>query len=142
MKPVIVTIDINKSKKVVWNAITNHSQMIQWFFNNIPSFEPKVGFKTEFNVVSNERNFLHLWKVVDVKPREKIICEWQYPEYSKEKLLVTFKIEEISESNINFSVVAFGIEYFEDFKIPEFSRESCLEGWGYFTKELKSFVEK
>ena len=46
--PVVITQQLNDSKEKVWNAITDHKQMIQWFFENIPSFEAVVGFNTKF----------------------------------------------------------------------------------------------
>ena len=42
-------------------------------FNNIEDFKPKVGFKTRFNVKSEERNFLHLWEITEVDPFKKIV---------------------------------------------------------------------
>ncbi|OSY87506.1 hypothetical protein WH52_11625 [Tenacibaculum holothuriorum] len=142
MKPVIVTRIINKSKSEVWNTITNHSKMIQWFFNNIPDFKPEVGFTTEFNVNSGERNFLHVWRVTEVNPQNKIVCEWKYPEYVDKSLWVTFELKKISTNSTEFKVEALGIEYFESFNIPEFKRESCEGGWSYFSDNLKSYLEK
>lgn len=139
MKPVIVTRIIDKSKNDVWNAITNHSQMIQWFFDNIPHFKPEVGFTTEFNVNSGERNFLHVWRVTEVSSQNKIVCEWKYPEYVDESLWVTFELKEISTNSTEFKVKALGIEHFEKFNIPEFKRESCEGGWNYFSDSLKVF---
>ena len=64
-----------------------------WFFNNIPSFEAKAGFKTQFNVQSENRNFMHLWTVVDVIPFKKIICNWKYQNIEGDSN-VTFELEE------------------------------------------------
>ncbi len=44
--------------------------MRKWYFENIPAFKPEVGFETQFNVQSEERNFLHKWKVTEVQPSE------------------------------------------------------------------------
>jgi uncharacterized protein YndB with AHSA1/START domain len=49
-KPIVVDQTLNVSVSEVWNAITELEQMKQWFFNNIPAFEPVVGFHTEFLV--------------------------------------------------------------------------------------------
>lgn len=38
----------------LWEAITDLQQMKQWFFNNIPSFEPVVGFPGEIPEFSRE----------------------------------------------------------------------------------------
>ncbi len=58
-KPIIVEQTFNSSIDTVWNSITEIDQMRQWYFENIPSFKPKVGFETH-NVQSQNRNFLHM----------------------------------------------------------------------------------
>ena len=52
--------------------------MRKWYFENIPSFKPEVGFKTQFNVQSQHRNFLHIWKVTEVVPKKMITYNWKY----------------------------------------------------------------
>ncbi|MEY8860394.1 SRPBCC family protein [Tenacibaculum singaporense] len=140
MKPIVVTKVINTSIDKVWEAITTHSLMLEWFFDNIPAFEPIVGFTTEFNVQSEERNFLHVWKVVSVVEKEKIVCEWKYPEYVDESLLVTFEVKYLSEEKTQFSVIALGIEHFSNTNISQFTRESCKGGWEYFSNQLQQFL--
>ncbi|SDW10486.1 Uncharacterized conserved protein YndB, AHSA1/START domain [Lutibacter oricola] len=137
---IIVEQNFNSSLTKVRNAITKIDLMRQWFFNNIPDFKAEKGFKTQFNVSSGERNFLHLWEIVDVEKHKKIVYNWKYQEYTgnsfvffeliekkhKVKLIVTCKITEDFPSNI-----------------PEFTSESCKNGWNYFIKDrLKEFIEK
>lgn len=140
MKPIIVSVNINKPKEVVWKAITEHYQMVQWFFEDIPNFKSQVGFTTEFNVQSGNRNFLHVWRVTEVVKNNKIVCEWKYPDYSDKTLLVTFEIHSITKEQTQFCVSALGIEYFIKLDIPEFTRTSCKEGWQYFTNRLQQFM--
>lgn len=45
--------------------------MKQWFFENIPAFQPEIGFEIRFNVNSGEINFLHVWNITDVIPYKK-----------------------------------------------------------------------
>ena len=45
-KPVIVEQIFNTTIANVWDAITELDQMKQWYFNNIESFKPEVGFET------------------------------------------------------------------------------------------------
>lgn len=138
-QPVIVEQLLNASVNKVWKAVTDRDLMVKWFFDNIPSFKPETGFKTQFNVVSGERNFLHLWEVTKVIPEKKITCNWRYEGY--EGLAeVTFELFEKGNST-NFKVTA---EVKEDFTdgIPEFERESCVGGWEYFIQgSLKNFFE-
>jgi len=77
-KLVSVTQILNKSNQEVWKAITEHDQMIQRFFENLPDFKPEVGFKTQFNVKASGRDFMHLWEVTEVNPNKNITINWKY----------------------------------------------------------------
>ena len=77
-EPIIVEQIFNTSVDTVWNAITEIDQMRQWYFETIPSFKPEVGFETQFNVQSQDRNFMHLWKVTEVVPLKMIGYSWKY----------------------------------------------------------------
>ena len=124
----------------IWNAITNISEMKQWFFTNIESFKPEVGFKTQFKVNSQDRVFTHLWEITEVEPLIKIVYSWKYAEYSGDSF-VKFELFEKQHSTI-LKVTSKVIESFPE-NIPEFKSESCKEGWNYFIKQnLKKFLEK
>ena len=142
MKPVIVTKQINQPKEIVWKAITEHQQMIEWFFDNIPDFKAEVRFKTWFVVKNEDRTFYHLWEVTEVFENQTLKVEWTYPDYVKEPFLVTFDLESLENNQTKFTVTAKGIEQFERFDIPEFTRESCVGGWEYFSTRLKEYLEK
>jgi len=45
-KPIIVSETFQKPVDIVWNAITNVSEMRIWFFENIKAFQPVVGFES------------------------------------------------------------------------------------------------
>lgn len=138
--PIIVEQTFNASVKTVWEAITDVVQMREWFFENIESFEPKVGFKTQFNVQSQGINFLHLWTLTEVEPFKKIVYNWKYEEYSGNSF-VHFELFE-QKNNTTLRVTSIITESFPA-DIPEFKSESCKEGWNYFIKKnLKNFLEK
>jgi len=75
---IIVEQTFDTSIERVWKAITEVDQMRLWFFENIGSFKPEAGFETQFNVQSNDRSFLHIWKLTEVVPGKKIIYNWKY----------------------------------------------------------------
>lgn len=137
-QPVVVEQLFNKPIQVVWKAITQHDQMIQWFFDNIPDFRPEVGFKTQFNVEAPSRNFLHLWEVTEVIPNKKIVTNWKYEGVAGDSF-VTFELfEQGSRTKLIASTQV--VEDFDD-NIPEFKRESCFGGWNYFIKQkLKEYL--
>ena len=72
-EPIVVEQTFDSYIGTVWDAIKKVEQMRQWYFKNIPSFRPEVGFETQFNVQSEERDFLHRWKVTEVVSQKKIV---------------------------------------------------------------------
>ena len=138
-EPVIVEQIFDASVDTVWNSITEIDQMRQWYFENIPSFKPEVVFETQFNVQSGDRNFLHKWKVTEVMPLKKITYNWKYEVYPGD----SFVVFELFGQN-NLTVLRLTHKVLESFPqdIPEFRRESGVEGWTYFIKQcLKEFLE-
>ena len=139
-EPIIVEQTYNTSIDTVWNSITEINQMRQWYFKNIPSFKPEVGFETQFNVQNQDRNFLHMWKVTEVVPLKMITYNWKYEGYPGDSFVVfeLFKQNNLTKLRLTHQVQE---RFPED--IPEFSRESCVEGWTFFIrKSLKEFLEK
>lgn len=140
MEPVIVTKNIHATPERIWTALTAQPEMIQWFFDNIPDFKAEEGFTTQFVVDAGERQFLHVWTVTEVVPVKKIVCAWRYPDYLDDSFEVAFTLTPLATST-QFTVTASGIEKFAHINIPEFTRESCIGGWNYFSERLKVFVE-
>lgn len=138
--PIIVEQVFNKPIEVVWEAITEHNQMIQWYFDNVPEFKAEVGFYTEFDVKSGERNFLHKWSVREVIANKMIVYNWTYKDYegSADTCFELFSKGESTKLQIKIII----LEDFTD-DIPEFKRESCIGGWEYFIKgRLKEYLSQ
>lgn len=130
----------NQSAESVWLAITSHKQMVQWFFNNIPDFQAKVGFKTQFDIENQGRHFLHLWEVIEVQENKRIVCNWKYQGYVGD-----FNVEFDISRNKNKTLLTVSCHVLQDFEdgIPEFSAESCRAGWQYFIQDsLKKYLDK
>ena len=136
---ITVSQNIDASPEKIWDALSIHHLMVQWFFDNIPDFKAEVGFKTEFVVNSGYRDFTHMWEITEVVPLQKIVYNWRYKEYEGNSY-VTFLIEE-NEGQSKVSVTADGIETFVD-DIPEFKPESCRGGWEYFMGRLEEFLKR
>ena len=138
MKDVIVKQNFEASTEVLWKAITEHHQMILWFFENIPEFEARVGFKTQFLIENEGRKFTHLWEIMEVRPNQKIVYNWKYDEYEGEGLVFFELVENEKGSSLLLTNKWIG-EFPQD--IPEFSRENCLGGWEYFINgRLKEYL--
>lgn len=139
-KPIIVEQVFNLTIKEVWDAITEFGQMKQWFFTNIPAFEPIVGFQTEFSVQSEDRTFTHLWKIMEVEANKKIKYSWGYQEYNGEAF-VTFELIQMNGQTL-LRLTNEGLETFPQ-EIPEFSRASCIGGWEFFIQgNLKDYLSQ
>ena len=139
-EPIIVEQIFNTSIDAVWNSITEIDQMRQWYFENIPSFKPEVGFETQFNVQSQDRNFLHMWKVTEVVPKKMITYNWKYNSYPGDSFVV---FELFKQNNLTKLRVTHQVQESFPEDIPEFSRESCIEGRTFFIrKSLKDFLGK
>lgn len=137
--PIIVEEIFDLPVDHVWSAITDHKEMIQWYFEDIPNFIPEVGFTTWFAVVSQGRTFTHQWEVTEVIPNQRITYNWNYAEYLGDGD-VTFEL--IKKDNT--TIIRLSMVIKQDFPddIPEFKRESCIAGWNYFIKErLKEYLE-
>ena len=123
----------------VWNALTLPEEMRQWFFPNIPEYEAKVGFETQFTVENDGRTFPHLWKVLEVAHLRKMVQEWRYEGYAG-CCTVSYTLEAIKELT-RLTVTVTVLEDFPD-NIPEFKRESGVSGWEYFIlQNLKKYLE-
>ncbi|WP_461637260.1 SRPBCC family protein [Labilibaculum euxinus] len=139
-QPIIIEQSFNKSKEVVWSTITDPNKMREWFFENIPDFIPEVGFKTRFNVDAGERQFMHIWKITEVIPFEKIVYNWRY-ENMYGNAFVSFELFDRDIETL-LRITNLGLETFPQ-DIPEFSRESCTDGWEYFINQrLKEYLNQ
>jgi len=139
-EPIVVEQSFDNSKEEVWSAITELKQMREWFFDNIMEFEPRVGFKTSFALQSGERTFTHLWDITEVVPLEKIEYRWRYKEYPGISFVKFELNEKAGSTRLRLSTMV--IADFPD-GIPEFKRESGVQGWNYFIGEqLRAYLEK
>ena len=139
LEPIIVEQAFDVSKETLWKAITERDQMIKWFFDNIPEFKAEVGFETQFNVNAGERDFLHLWKITEAIPEQKVVYDWRYPNIPGIGK-VTFEVFDEGDGS-RLRLTNEGLESFPQ-DVPEFTRESCEGGWKYFIQgNLKNYLE-
>ena len=138
--PIINEHTFNRPARDVWNALSVQKEMVQWFFDNIPAFEARVGFETRFAVQSENRTFTHCWKVLEAIPNQKLTYSWKYEEYPGDAT-VTFELNERGNTT-DLKLTLHVLEDFPD-EIPEFKRESCIGGWDYFLRErLKEYLKE
>ena len=139
-QPVIIEETFDVHKQDVWLAITELGHMHQWFFPEIMQFRAVKGFMTRFVVDTGGRNFPHLWRIKEVIPLRKITYDWQYEGYEGASIVEFQLLDEDGKTKLRLTHTNTE-EYAED--IPEFTRESCVNGWTYFIKErLKKYLNK
>lgn len=140
-EPIVVEATYAVPVDEVWRAITNLDAMRRWFFPNIPAFEPRVGFETRFDVESGGRVFPHVWRITEVTPGRRITYNWRYEGYAGDST-VTFELFLVETgSGVRLRLTHQANEDFPE-DIPEFARESGVEGWTFFIRQsLKYFLE-
>jgi uncharacterized protein YndB with AHSA1/START domain len=138
--PIVVEQSYKCNLNTVWSAITDVNEMREWFFGNIAEFEPKVGFKTRFAVQSEDRTFTHLWDITKVVPLKTLEYRWCYKEYPGDSLMFFELLDQGNTTLLRLSTRVLA-DFPDD--IPEFTRESAVEGWNYLLgKSLKEYLEK
>lgn len=137
--PIEVAQLFNCSINKLWNALTSADEMRQWFFPQMKSFEAREGFNCSFDVNSEDVIFVHNWNVIEVRPNEKLVIEWNYKGIVGNSHVI-FEIEgKETASALKLSHIVI-----EDFlsDLPQFTRESGVAGWEYLIEErLKNFLE-
>ncbi len=124
----------------VWSAITEFDELKNWYFDMLHSFEAKEGAYTEFTVQVKDRTFVHQWLITEVFEPKKIAYEWTFDGYEG-KGLSSFLL---SEKN-GQTILDFSFEVLEPFpqNVPEFQRESGLQGWAFFiNKQLPKYLNQ
>lgn len=131
-EPIIVTADFRATRDEVWSAITEPHAMREWFFNQMDDFRPEEGFETRFTVEVDDVEYIHLWKIVEVVPLQKIVYDWRY-EGIPGQGLVTFELSD-EGSGSRITLTNTGIETFPQDN-PLFTRESAIGGWSYLLQQ-------
>jgi uncharacterized protein YndB with AHSA1/START domain len=125
--PVVVERTFDAPVNVVWRAITDTDRMRAWSFANLESFQPEVGFQTQFNVRKNGKDYLHIWEVTEVVPGRKIAFRWKFGGLPGDSL-VTFELAAVGEKT-RLTLTHEGLETFQPESHPELARGNFLKGW-------------
>ena len=137
-QPIIVEKIVNAPVARVWKAITNKSQMKEWYFD-IASFEPKVGFEFQFEGGTPEKSYTHLCKITEVVENKKLQHTWSYKGYEGVSV-VTWELTDMG-SKTKVKLTHTGLETFP--KIEDFARKNFEAGWNSIVLDLlPTYVEK
>ena len=123
-----------------WAAITNADQMREWYFD-LEDFKPEVGFKFQFMAGSEDKQYLHICKVMEVEEGKQLCYSWQYDNYPGQSF-VTFELFEVG-TKTRVKLTHTGTASFPAKDDPSFSKESFTAGWTHLiATSLKEYLEK
>ncbi len=137
--PLVVEEILNAPVNRVWDAITDKDEMKRWYFD-FAEFKPIVGFEFQFYGGTEEKQFLHLCKIIEVIPDQKLSYSWRYDGYTGSSLVVFELFEEGEQTRLKLTHE--GLETFPS-ETGDFNRENFFAGWTYIIgTSLKEFVDK
>lgn len=122
----------------IWQALTNKNEMKLWYFT-LDDFKAEPGFEFSFpGQGAKGQQYIHLCKVLQVIPLQKLQYSWQYkgyPGYS----VVTFELIQQGAGTL-VRVTHEGLDSFPKDN-PDFAPQSFQQGWtSLIGKYLPEFV--
>jgi uncharacterized protein YndB with AHSA1/START domain len=134
---VVLTRVFNAPIAIVWKAMTTPEALAVWFFP-VPEFRPAVGCEFGFTVEQKGTTFVHLCRVTEVAPPNRLAYTWRYADCEGDSL-VSFELV-AEEAQTRLTLRHTGLDSFP--KLPHFARENFLNGWtSIIGDDLKQFVE-
>ena len=139
-QPLIVERKITASAQRIWEALTNNSQMQQWYFK-LDSFEPTVGFTFSFYGQGQKgEKYKHNCRITAVEPGKKLSYTWEY-ENREGSSEVSFELFPDGDETL-VRITHTGLDSFPK-NNPDFDASSFSKGWNHILGiSLKDFVEK
>lgn len=135
--PVIVEALYDAPSNKVWNAITDKDEMQKWYFQ-VSDFKAEPGFEFHFNGGTENKTYVHLCKITDVIPEEKLSYTWRFQGVPGNSLL-TFELF-AEENKTRLKLTHQGLETFP--AEPDFAKENFKLGWNQIIgTNLKKFLE-
>jgi uncharacterized protein YndB with AHSA1/START domain len=135
--PLVKEILIQATPERVWQAISDKNEMKQWYFD-LADFRPEPGFEFSFSGGPPEKQYLHLCRVMESIPPQKLSYSWRYDGYEGDSLVTfeLFKEGEMTRVRLTHS----GLETFPP--LDDFKRANFDFGWTSLIQQmLKSYVE-
>lgn len=139
-RPLIIERAYHVNRSRLWEALISEHEMKNWFFN-IPDFRAEVGYEFRFYGGPDEnRKYLHICRIIQIIPEEKISYSWRFDGYEGESL-VTFELKEDGGDMI-LIMTHEGLENFPASN-PDFARSNFEDGWGRILHHsLSEYLEK
>lgn len=137
-EPFVIERIYNVSADKVWQAISEHEKLKQWYFE-FEDFKPEVGFEFVFYGGSEGKSFKHICVVTEVVEGKKLAYSWRYDGYPGNSIVTIELFPEGDKTRLKLTHE--GLETFSP--IEDFKKENFAMGWTEIIgKILKEFVEK
>ncbi len=139
-------IEIDASPEVVFSAISDAQELIQWF-PDAAILEPKVGgqFKLSFLKDSKnsrmklDRDFINEGKVLEIIQNKKLVHTWKWQAFSDfAETIVTWELEQV-DNKTRLTLTHTGFTGKEQ---GPASLEEHNKGWSFFLNGLISYCKK
>jgi len=139
-------IEIDASPEVVFSAISDAQELIQWF-PDAAILEPKVGgqFKLSFLKDSKnsrmklDRDFINEGKVLEIILNKKLVHTWKWQAFSDfAETIVTWELEHV-DNKTRLTLTHTGFTGKEQ---GPASLEEHNKGWSFFLNGLISYCKK
>jgi uncharacterized protein YndB with AHSA1/START domain len=122
----------------VWHAITDPDAMKQWYFD-LPGFQPTVGYEFTFNGRNKDRIYVHLCRVTEVIPGQKIAYTWKY-DGDPGMSTVTWELEPVGNKT-RLRLTHEGLHTFP--QTGDYARTNFEAGWDHFiNRTLEEYLSK
>lgn len=137
--PVIMERSFNAPIEKVWQAIIDNKEMKEWYFD-LEEFKAEPGFEFQFTGGTETNTYLHLCKVIEVIPQQKLTYSWRYDGYEG-KSIVNFELFPDGDKTW-LKLTHEGLQTFPA-NNPDFAKANFEAGWTEIIgTSLKSYLEK
>ncbi len=137
------SIEIDASAEVVFKAISDPSELTNWF-PDAAILEPRVGGKTKFSYYKDSKRMttcasdhdkVNEGRVLEFVKNKKLSYTWQHmdvPDFPE--TVVTWELEEISKNKTRLTLTHTGFTNKNQVK-------EHFEGWSFFLNELATYCK-
>jgi uncharacterized protein YndB with AHSA1/START domain len=137
------SIEIDASPEVVFKAISDPSELTNWFPDAV-ILEPVVGGKTKFSFSKDSKRTTCVrdhdksneGRILEFTKNKKLVYTWQdmdVPDFPE--TIVTWELEELSKNRTRLTLTHTGFTINDQVK-------GHYEGWSFFLDELASYCKK
>ena len=138
-EPIVIEKKFPVSAELIWKALTVPKEMKKWYFD-IPAFKAEPGFEFSFKGGTENREYIHLCKIIEVIEGQKLSYTWKYKGTEGETLL-SFKLQQEGDET-SIKLTHSGFETFPADN-PDLHWNNFYEGWSYILgTSLKGYLQR